>query len=65
MYEPELIFNTTLLGNGETTVRVTKQHALGGDWELWVGGEFAGHYGERQDAFDALESICGLRITAK
>jgi len=64
MYEPELTFTTTLLGE-DTAVRVAKEWALSGDWELWVGGEFAGHYGARQDALDALESIYGLRVTVR
>ena len=64
MYEPGLEFTTNLLG-GDTVVRVAKEWALGGDWELWVGGEFCGHYGERQDALDALESAHGLRVTMK
>ena len=64
MYEPELVFTTALFeGSEETLVRIAKDHAISGDWELWVGGEFCGHFGSRQDAIDALRDHFGLSIT--
>lgn len=61
-YFPNLDFEVTIDGD-PTRIRVKKDYQFGGDWELWIGGEFCGHHATHEDALEALEPIAGIRAS--